>query len=298
MKYSLERVTVDAVRNLVIEVPEFAAFPIRRLNSSGTDNILFMLGDRYVVRFPRRKSTNTQLINELDWIARFRGLVLEVPKLIHRGYAKPFHCEYGIYSWIDGAIAVPDKISNPQAAANTLAEFLKGLQEVSTAGAPLAGDQNCNRGVRLKKLTHLTLGAIKTLSDEIDTDRALKIWEEACDASFKGQPVWVHGDLKADNLIAASGDLRAVIDWGLCGVGDPAIDYSAAWTWVDRTARQNFLDAFDLTSDDRARAKGWALYCAAIALSYYRNGLNEDLSKQSRYVLFNLGLLVDDTVDT
>jgi aminoglycoside phosphotransferase (APT) family kinase protein len=39
--------------------------------------------------------------------------------------------------------------------------------------------------------------------------------------------VWIHGDLLRPNLLVRGGRLRAVIDFGAVGVGDPAADVIA-----------------------------------------------------------------------
>lgn len=50
--------------------------------------------------------------------------------------------------------------------------------------------------------------------------------------------MWFHGDVAAGNLlIGGDGRLAAVIDFGLCGVGDPACDLTIAWTMFDRPTR-------------------------------------------------------------
>ena len=86
--------------------------------------------------------------------------------------------------------------------------------------------------------------------------------------------------------------MSGVIDWGLSAVGDPAADYATAWFWIDPSARAAFRDHLDLDDSDWLRAKGWALYGAVIALSYYRGGRNESLCQQSRLTLSRLGLLL------
>jgi aminoglycoside phosphotransferase (APT) family kinase protein len=44
--------------------------------------------------------------------------------------------------------------------------------------------------------------------------------------------VWFHGDAQPGNLLAKNGRLCAVIDFGTCGVSDPACDTTIAWTFL------------------------------------------------------------------
>ncbi|MDP3339476.1 phosphotransferase [Frigidibacter sp.] len=275
------------------QAPHWADLPLHRIASTGTDNAIYRLGDRLSLRIPRRPSAVPLLAKELDWLPHFAGLPLEVPILRFRGRTElGIAFDFGIFDWIDGQIATPQHIADRQAAALALADFLKALHRIETAGAPAAGAMNSRRGVALTSLTAATLPAIDTLADEIDTVRARSLWHDAGGAGFGHAPVWLHGDLKADNLIARGGLLYGVIDWGLSAVGDPAADYAAAWSWVDPSDQGAFRDRLGLADDDWLRAKGWALYGAVIALSYYRGGRNEALCRQSRLTLSRLGLLL------
>jgi aminoglycoside phosphotransferase (APT) family kinase protein len=57
-----------------------------------------------------------------------------------------------------------------------------------------------------------------------------------------------------------------VIDFGTSGVGDPACDLVPAWTMFDGDARETFADAVGLDDATWARARGWALWKAAITV--------------------------------
>jgi len=254
---------------------------------------MFRLGDTLSVRIPRRVPAVALLSKELDWLAHLQELPLEVPNLRFRGRAKQgVAFEFGVLDWMEGQIAKPEYLGDWQDAARALADFLKALHLKSTSGAPRAGASNSRRGVPLSDLSVAALRAIEIVADEIDVRRARHLWDTACAAGFARQPVWLHGDLKADNLIVRDGRLRGVIDWGLSAVGDPAADYATAWFWIDPSARTAFRDHLELDGNDWLRAKGWALYGAVIALSYYRGGRNDALCAQSRQTLFRLGLLL------
>lgn len=281
------------VRQLIADhTPQWADLPCERLASSGTDNALYRLGDDLLLRLPRRGHAIDLARKELDWLPHMQGLPLAVPILRYRGTAdlkQPI--DFGIFDWLDGDLATPDKISDPFLAADDLAAFLLALHLKPTGDAPRSGPLNNRRGVALDELSPVTLPAIDILADEIDSGAAHALWKRACALPLPQKSVWLHGDLKADNLLARDGRLHAVLDWGLAAVGDPAADYATAWVFIDPAARDHFRTALDLSDEDWLRAEGWALYGAVIALSYYRGGRNEALCRQCRLTLDRLGLL-------
>lgn len=287
-------IDTDAVRALVLDhAPQWADLPVIRLPSSGTDNALYRLGEDLVLRLPRRVSAIPLLRKELDWLPHLSGLPLDIPALELRGRVRFDHeFDFAVFRWLHGQIAKPENIADPVAAAKTLASFLKALHKKKTDGAPLAGANNNRRGVALELLSDDTLSSIDILADEIDVRLARSMWQAACSAECPEVTVWLHGDLKADNLIANNGKLCGVIDWGLSAVGDPAADYATAWSWVEPSARNTFREAMGLGDSDWLRSKGWALYGAVIALSCYRGGLNKPLCRQCRLTLSRLGLLL------
>ena len=98
----------------------------------------------------------------------------------------------------------------------------------------------------------------------IDTDMLRGIWDAATEHAHTEPPVWVHGDIAPSNLLVRDGRLSAVIDFGSCGVGDPACDYAIAWTFFDDSSRAVFRAALESDDDTWQRARGWALWKALI----------------------------------
>ncbi len=72
--------------------------------------------------------------------------------------------------------------------------------------------------------------------------------------------MWFHGDMAVNNLLVHEGRLVGVIDFGCCGVGDPACDLVLAWTLFSGESRAVFRAG--LAADTRlwARARGWAVW--------------------------------------
>ena len=284
--------SIDQARELLsLHAADWAHLPVREVVSTGTDNALFLLGEDHVLRIAKRAEAVSLLAKELTWLPRFGDLPLAVPEVVFRGDIREEHgCEFGILRWLKGEIASPDRISDRREAAIALADFLLALHEVGTDRAPLASPRTGNRGVALATLSQKVSGCIGILSDEIAADRARAMWSCACSALANVRPVWIHGDLKADNLIVRDGQLSGVIDWGLSAVGDPAADYAVAWSWIDPAERELFRERCRIDADTWNRARGWALYGAVIALGFYRGRSHEPLCALSRRTLDRLGL--------
>src|SRR5215218_7459296 len=83
-------------------------------------------------------------------------------------------------------------------------------------------------------------------------------------------------------MLALDGRLTAVIDWGCLGAGDPACDVMAAWKLLPAGARDVFGDALRVDGATWARARGWALSQALMALSYYTLETNPVLVGEAR----------------
>lgn len=281
----------DLTQLLRRHLPAFAELPCHELASSGTDNRLFRLGDTYLLRIPRGPEAVRPLQSEIKLLPKLQNLPLVVPTVLAAG-ALNNNVPFAVYRWIPGQIAEADDLADPKQGARQLAEFLGALHKIDPSTGPLAGPNNNMRGVPLARLDQATLEAISVLADEIDVASAKDIWCHALGTTPAPHMVWVHGDLKSDNMLLRHGQLRAVIDWGLAGVGDPAVDYAAGLTWVSAEAEATFRECLSMTEADWLRARGWALYCAVIALSYYRGRSHPGLCAHCRRILSRLGLLL------
>ena len=102
-----------------------------------------------------------------------------------------------------------------------------------------------------------TRKAIGELDGLIDTRAALLSWEESLAAPYDGREVWVHSDLKPNNLlVSAEGRVTAVIDFETCGVGDPACDLFPVWYLLPANGRDEFRAALDVDDATWLRGRG------------------------------------------
>ena len=126
---------------------------------------------------------------------------------------------------------------------------------------------NCHRGGPLERYDAETRDALARLGPAVDASRLLPLWEHALASSWQRPPVWLHGDISPANLLVRDGRLAAVIDFGCCGVGDPACDLAIAWSWFAAPARTAFRQSLPLDADTWDRARGWALWKTLITMA-------------------------------
>jgi aminoglycoside phosphotransferase (APT) family kinase protein len=270
-----DEVEIDAAlvrRLLAAQIPRWAHLPVERATSSGTDHAIYRLGDTLAVRLPRRPSAASQIEKEQEWLPRLAPLLpLAIPEPVAlgaRGEGYPF--PWAIYRWLPGESATLDEVSGSVEAARALARFVRALQRLDAAGGPPPGEHNSFRGAPLAVRDARTRAAIASAAHLVDVPAVTEAWERALSApAWDGEPVWLHGDLLPSNLLIEGGHLSGVIDFGMLGAGDPAHDVSAAWTTFGTQGRRAFLDELGVDRATQARARGWALSWALIALPYY-----------------------------
>lgn len=148
--------------------------------------------------------------------------------------------------------------------ARDLGAFLVALRQADAVAGPEPGPLTALRGAPPGVYGDEAVAAIALLGD--DAPRARALWDRAIVSRWEAAPVWFHGDVAEGNLLVDAGRLSAVIDFGTSGVGDPACDLVPAWTLFEEPARAAFRAAAGLDADTWDRARGWALWKAAITL--------------------------------
>jgi aminoglycoside phosphotransferase (APT) family kinase protein len=261
-------IDVDLVRRLVTDqFPALGDLEIRPIESMGTVNAMYRLGDDLCVRLPRTEAWAGGVLREWHWLPKLAArLTLEVPRPIAKGRpAASFPFEWAIYGWIEGQTYADAPVEDERQAAIDLAEFVIELRGVPPTGAPPAGRSP------LSQLDAATREAIDASGDLIDTDAALAVWKRAVrEPAWDGSPVWIHADLLRSNLLVRDGRLRAVLDFGGAGIGDPAADVIAAWAVFSHVGREAFRERLDVDDATWRRARAFALQQAAFIIPYYR----------------------------
>jgi aminoglycoside phosphotransferase (APT) family kinase protein len=272
---------VSLVRRLLArQFPQWAELAIEPVESAGTDNALYRLGDNLVVRLPRIEWATGQAEKESRWLpllAPHLPLPVSVPLAMGEpGEGYPWR--WSVCRWLEGEAATADRVADLRRAATELARFITALQRIDPAGGP-----ESRRGRPLATQDEPTRAAIAALAGKVDTDAVTAAWEAALRApAWHGPPVWAHGDLYDGNLLVRDGRLSGVIDFGVLGVGDPACELIVAWSLFAGESREAFRRALRVDDATWARGRGWALVVALHALPYYE-ATNPVLVANSRH---------------
>ncbi|MET9229251.1 aminoglycoside phosphotransferase family protein [Lentzea sp. NPDC003310] len=261
---------VSLVDELVrTQFPHWHGLPVTEVRHGGTSHALYRLGDELAVRLPRREWARDEAAKEADTVPLVAPHVpVAVPEPVALGEptgAYPY--QWSVVRWVPGGM-----LPSEEAAEDTplrLATLIRALQEVDPADRPWkAGRGRRDHGGDDRD------DAVRACIEQVGGDpRLVGIWEDAIAAPRWDRPGrWVHADLHVGNLIFTGTALTGVIDWGSAGVGDPAADLMTAWIYLDERGRKAFrAEMGEYDEADWARAKGWALDLAVLALPYYRD---------------------------
>jgi aminoglycoside phosphotransferase (APT) family kinase protein len=264
------QIEADLVRKLIAaQFPGWADLPLEQVTPGGHDNRTFRLGDTMLVRLPSHPDYAAAVEKEQRWLPVLAPhLPVPIPEPLGLGLpTADFPCKWSIYRWLEGEVASHARLGHNVSFAVDLARFLKALQAISSTSGPTAGQHSFHRGGDLHVYDAQTCAAITTLGGAIDGGAARQAWNAALRADWQGHPVWVHGDIAANNLLTSDDHLSGVIDFGSCAVGDPACDLVIAWTMFEAEARAAFRDHLALDAKTWARARGWALWKTLITLA-------------------------------
>lgn len=267
------RIPVDAalVRQLIDDqFPQWSELAIKPVADGGWDNWTFHLGEQLSVRLPSAAPYALAVQKEHRWLPVFAPqLPLPISTPVALGHPTPdYPFAWSVYRWLPGRAASTGTIGDPVAFAAALADFLRALQLLDPSDGPEPGVHNWFRGGSLATYSGEVDRSLDVLADRVPAEQIRTIWQQALTAPWDRRLVWFHGDVASGNLLVNNGSLSAVIDFGTCGVGDPACDLAIAWTLLSAGGRERFRTGLDVDDDTWARGRGWALWKTLATYAY------------------------------
>lgn len=262
-------------RLVAAQFPQWDGLPVREVEHQGWDNRTYRLGDALSVRLPSAVGYVPAVEKEqrvLPYLAAHLDVAVPEPVgLGVPGEGYPF--PWSVRRWIDGRVVATVADLDHERFGREVGAGLRQLRAVPAADGPAAGPHSFHRGAHPSVYGSEVVAALDALGGSVDRAACDRVWSAACATHWGGPGVWFHGDVAPGNLLVSDGDggeagrLTAFLDFGTCGVGDPACDLVLAWTFLAPSARAVLRDAAGLDADAWARARGWALWKSLIVLA-------------------------------
>jgi aminoglycoside phosphotransferase (APT) family kinase protein len=252
-------------------LPAFRDAPMRLLGE-GWDSTVWLLGDEWVLRFPRREVVVPGFLRELQVLPRIAPrLPFAVPVAAVRGEPDArFPWPWSAHRLLPGH-EIPD--ARPDDAARVrngrdLGRFLRALHGVDPAelrpgGEPLPVDPV--RRADMPYRVDLTERRLRRLADRRlwTAPAALAgVLAEARALPPPGRLTLCHGDLHLRHLLVSDeGELCGVIDWIDVCRADPAIDLPLYWGHLSPEGRAAFRAEYGpVEPDGLLRARVLAVF--------------------------------------
>ncbi len=245
------------------------------LLGSGWDNTAYLIDDRIVFRFPRRQIAVPFLEHEacmLPKIASRLPLAIPVPKWIGKPSQQGYPWPFVGYELLKGITACKANLKEDQRSrsAEPLARFLKCLHSIPIAEATACHlpTDDLGRLTVSKVLPQITKNLDElSLLGLIESPQTFDpLLEKAQHLRAPHSTTIVHGDFYVRHLIVNENhELAGVIDWGDMSIGDPAIDFAIAHSFLPDNAQDTFRKCYGPIADDTwSLARFRALHSSAI----------------------------------
>ncbi|GGR56440.1 aminoglycoside phosphotransferase (APT) family kinase protein [Nocardioides luteus] len=266
----------DLVRSLLErDLPDHAERPLRPLDSTGSTNRLFRLGDEHLVRLPRQPGGSAAIAQEARWTPELAAnLAVGIPEVLavgEPGFGYPER--WSVVRWLEGEKPGPGA---GDVTATDLAGVVTGIRRTEVPREVLTdAKMRWYRGRPISEFDADFRSCVRECRElaelDLDLDAVEAVWGEvmALPAATETEPRWLHGDLLAENLLARDGRLTAVLDFGALSVGDPTVDLVCAWELLDADGREELRSLLDLDEATWLRSRGWALFISVMTFPYY-----------------------------
>ncbi|MCX4649588.1 MULTISPECIES: aminoglycoside phosphotransferase family protein [unclassified Streptomyces] len=281
-------VTTETVATLIqAQFPQWSGKEIRLLQSTGTVNAVFRIGNDLSARFPLRLSDaaetlavlkqEAQASAELAQVSRFPApepVALGEPGA---GYPMP----WSVQTWLPGTVSSDADPSGSDAFAQDLAAFIAALREAETRGRHFTGE---GRGGVLTHHDGWMEKCFEESQELLDVRRLRHMWSHLRELPRAGADVMSHGDLIPGNVLVTGDRLSGVLDTGGFGPADPALDLVSAWHLLQRGPREVLRRTLGCDDLEWERGRAWAFQQAMGVVWYYVES-NPAMSRMGRRTL-------------
>ncbi|MFF4364881.1 aminoglycoside phosphotransferase family protein [Streptomyces sp. NPDC001594] len=284
-------VTTETVAALIQDqFPQWTGQKIRFLQSTGTDNAIFRIGNDLAARFPLRLADAAEALAALRREARAsaelaRVSPFPVPEPVAlgepgAGYPMP----WSVQTWLTGTVASDADPGGSDAFAEDLAAFIAALRRADTRGRQFSGT---GRGGVLTHHDDWMAKCFEESGELLDVPRLRRAWSRLRELPRAGADVMNHGDLIPGNILVTGDRLGGVLDTGGFAPADPALDLVSAWHLLQPGPRKVLREALGCDDLEWERGKAWA-FQQAMGLVWYYVETNPTMSRMGRRTLDRL----------
>jgi aminoglycoside phosphotransferase (APT) family kinase protein len=242
--YREEILTAKSAKAVITTaIPEFRYAPVELLDE-GWDFQVFEVDERWLFRFPKRKTSVAKLNTECKLLPGLGEWVsLPVPNYEYfcespESSSRPF----AGYRKLPGIGGDTSKMVDRHGVARQLGIFLTRLHTYPVDKAREAGVQEKHDlVVHLRDRSREQLRKLDDLNVNLGLLR--RYLENDTPASFEGAASLVHNDLWAEHILVDSRSDRVsgIIDWSDIVIGDHAIDFACLYAWYGESWLENVL---------------------------------------------------------
>ena len=243
------------VRRLLAQF-ELQESPLQKL-AEGWDHSVWVVGERFVFRFPRRQAAIPGFEREFTVLPKL-GPRLPLPVPLPAFAGKPteefpwpfFGAE--LIPGVEAGVAELDDETRIEIGVE-LAAFLRALHAVAL-DEPLPLDPNGRTDTAKRvSLARADVGELERLGLWQEPPELEPLLEAALRLPPSQPPAVAHGDLHFRHLLVDGRAAAGVIDWGDVCLADPAIDLPLLWSFVPPAGRPAFLDAYGPVNETQLR---------------------------------------------
>jgi aminoglycoside phosphotransferase (APT) family kinase protein len=266
-------VTEGVVRRLIeSQFPEWSDEPIHEVDSSGTVNAIFRVGDDHAARFPLRRRNPGAEREALEVEARAStefSAVSPVPCPRPVALGEPgegYPLPWSLQTWLAGDVADGGTDADSSLLARDLAALITALRDVDPAGRTF---RRGSRGGDLRDHDAWMRRCFEMSRDLLDVPTLALLWDRFVELPRTEPDVMSHGDLIPGNVLVAEGRVAGILDCGGFGPADPALDLITGWHLLDDERRAEFRAVLAPDDLEWERSKAWAFEQSMGAVWYY-----------------------------
>lgn len=250
-------VSADEVQQLIYtQFPLLSAMRIQNLGY-GWDNNVYLVGEEFIFRFPRRKIAVDSIRLEGRMLKKLEdNITIPYPKPMFYGEGdRDYPFPFLGYTYVPGEFPIGLTNEQRSLSVSLLAQFLRKLHSF-----PVGIAQDNGVPVDHRKLTEITQR--KEKMQKFLSHHAAHLTEEEYRTIAvylsqlkieRAQPreVFLHGDLHFKNmLVDKEGKLSGIIDWGDMNIGHPACDLNVAYSYLPPEERKAFFKEYGEVNDE------------------------------------------------